>query len=118
MTSEDISIQMENNSKSMGTSQHAGMIAQLEFYQAIPRKHEKHWGFIFVCRQGNFTIPVIGCLKILTPRFDCFYYVVAVLEAMNLVYFVALARWFEYKRSCESASEVWMENMQSEKRLV
>ncbi|XP_050377401.1 protein NRT1/ PTR FAMILY 2.10-like [Argentina anserina] len=48
-------------------------------------------------------------------KLDYFYYLVAGLEFINLVYFVIVARWYKYKGSGGSvASEVGLKNMQSD----
>lgn len=52
-------------------------------------------------------------------KLDYFYYLVGVLQALNLGYFIACARWYKYKGSNISASvEVDTEKINSEKVLV
>uniref|UniRef100_A0A2P2IZ96 Nitrate transporter n=1 Tax=Rhizophora mucronata TaxID=61149 RepID=A0A2P2IZ96_RHIMU len=48
-------------------------------------------------------------------RLDYFYYLVAVLGVINMGYFIACAKWYRYKSSNDSAPEVGMENLQSQK---
>lgn len=49
-------------------------------------------------------------------RLDYFYYLIAALEIINLIYFIICAKWYKYKESV--ASEVDLKNMQTEKAIV
>lgn len=51
-------------------------------------------------------------------RLDYFYYLVAALGMVNLLYFLACAKWYKYKDSGESPLEVSLEKMQPQKPLV
>ncbi|RVW35499.1 Protein NRT1/ PTR family 2.11 [Vitis vinifera] len=51
-------------------------------------------------------------------RLDYFYYLVAALGMVNLLYFLACAKWYKYKDSEESPLEVSLEKMQPQKPLV
>lgn len=52
-------------------------------------------------------------------RLDYFFYMVAVLEALNLVYFLVCAKWYRYKGTGDLGKlEVAMEKLETEKHLV
>lgn len=115
----------------IGLSEACTVIGQVEFYyKQFPENMRSIGGsFLFVGMAmsnylSSFLVSIVHHTSDWLPedlnkgRLDYFYYVVLVLEVLNLVYFVVLARWFKYKGSGGSASEIGMENMQSEKHLV
>lgn len=51
-------------------------------------------------------------------RLDYFYYLIAALEVLNLVYFLVCAKWYKYKVTGGDSLEVGMEKMESEKAVV
>ncbi|KAM7483265.1 hypothetical protein LguiB_007848 [Lonicera macranthoides] len=51
-------------------------------------------------------------------RLDYFYYLIAALEVLNLVYFLVCAKWYKYKVTGGNSPEVGMQKMESEKAVV
>ncbi|KAM7471378.1 hypothetical protein LguiA_009561 [Lonicera macranthoides] len=51
-------------------------------------------------------------------RLDYFFYLIAGLEVLNLVYFMLCARWYKYKGIGDKGIEVSMEKLQGEKGIV
>ncbi|GLU12303.1 hypothetical protein SLE2022_289930 [Rubroshorea leprosula] len=51
-------------------------------------------------------------------RLDYYYYLVAGIEALTLVYFIMCAMWYKYKESGSSTTEVRLQKMQSDKPMV
>ncbi|KAK9901796.1 hypothetical protein M0R45_001958 [Rubus argutus] len=123
----------------IGLSEAFTIIGQVEFYyKQFPENMRSIGGsFLFVGFAGSnylnsFLVSIVhhttsrnGSMGDWLPedlnkgKLDYFYYLVAGLEVMNLIYFVLVARWFKYKASGGSAaSEVGLEDMQSEKHPV
>lgn len=50
-------------------------------------------------------------------RLDYFYYLIAILEFLNMIYFLFCAKWYKYKET-ESTPEVALEKMQSEEKAL
>lgn len=51
-------------------------------------------------------------------RLDYFFYLIAGLEVLNLVYFMLCAKWYKYKGIGDKGVEVGMEKLQGEKAIV
>lgn len=123
----------------IGLSEAFTIIGQVEFYyKQFPENMRSIGGsFLFVGFAGSnylnsFLVSIVhhttsrnGSMGDWLPedlnkgKLDYFYYLVAGLEVMNLIYFVLVARWFKYKGSGGSvASEVGLEDMQSKKHPV
>ncbi|KAK4489839.1 hypothetical protein RD792_000483 [Penstemon davidsonii] len=51
-------------------------------------------------------------------RLDYFYYLVAGLEVVNLVYFVVCAKWYKYKRTEKSGMDLELEKIETQKNVV
>ncbi|KAK4489835.1 hypothetical protein RD792_000479 [Penstemon davidsonii] len=51
-------------------------------------------------------------------RLDYFYYMVAGLEVVNLVYFVVCAKWYKYKRTEKSGMDLELEKIETQKNVV
>ncbi|BFG32695.1 hypothetical protein CerSpe_189690 [Prunus speciosa] len=121
----------------IGLSEAFTVIAQVEFYyKQVPENMRSIGGsFLFVgmAMSNYFSSGLVSIVHHTSKgssmgdwlpedlnkgKLDYFYYVVAALEVLNLGYFIVLSRWFKYKGSDDSASEVGMENMQSQKHLV
>ncbi|XP_061988495.1 protein NRT1/ PTR FAMILY 2.10-like [Rosa rugosa] len=123
----------------IGLAEAFTVIAQVEFYyKQFPENMRSIGGsFLFVGFAGSnylngLLVSIVhhttsrnGSMGDWLPedlnkgKLDYFYYLVAGLQFINLVYFVLVARWFKYKGSVGTvASEVGLENMQSEDHLV
>ncbi|CAA0836077.1 Protein NRT1/ PTR FAMILY 2.11 [Striga hermonthica] len=118
-----------------GMSEAFCMIGQYEFYYKQFPENMRSFGGSFVF-MGYAAASYLGSLLILVVhnttqvggdenwlaedlnkgRLDYFYYLVGVLEALNLGYFLICSKWFKYKRS--ETMDVAMEKIDAQKGVV
>ncbi|GKV14140.1 hypothetical protein SLEP1_g25051 [Rubroshorea leprosula] len=121
----------------IGISEAFTMVAQIEFYyKQFPENMRSIAGaFTFVgialsSYLSGFLISVVhratrGAATgdwlpedLNKGRLDYYYYLLAGIEALTLVYFIMCAMWYKYKESGSSTTEVGLQKMQSDKPMV
>ncbi|KAJ4849528.1 hypothetical protein Tsubulata_048789 [Turnera subulata] len=123
----------------IGISEAFTVIAQIEFnYKQLPENMRSvagsllFVGFAVSSYLSSFLISIVHQVTkrgdggnwlaedLNMARLDYFYYLVAALGVVNLVYFIVCANWYKYKGSAgaDGTLEVGMENLEPEKPIV